>query len=109
MAMTQVENQRRIRERRRAIVVAAKSVPCMDCGIQYPYWVMQLDHVRGEKLAGINQLVGQGSKVPGGASYAKLLAELEKCDVVCANCHADRTFQRKVWPKPGDTDHLEGR
>lgn len=23
-------------------------------------------------------------------------AEVEKCDVVCANCHRERTFQRKV-------------
>jgi hypothetical protein len=30
-----------------------KEVPCSDCGVQYPYYVMEFDHVRGEKVANI--------------------------------------------------------
>ena len=27
-----------------AIIVAAKNVPCMDCGVRYPTYVMDFDH-----------------------------------------------------------------
>jgi hypothetical protein len=26
-----------------------------------------------------------------------ILREIAKCDVVCANCHRERTQQRKAW------------
>jgi hypothetical protein len=31
-----------------------------------------------------------------GSVEAAFEAELAKCDVVCANCHAERTFQRRL-------------
>lgn len=61
----------------------------MDCGIKYPYYVMDLDHRPGEtKLYDPARLVTLGSK-------RKLEQEIAKCDVVCANCHRQRTFDRK--------------
>lgn len=90
MALTNGEKQKRAKERRRALVQAAKSRPCADCGIQYPYWIMQLDHVSGEKLAHISHMVNRSTR-----SIAELQAEIAKCEVVCANCHADRTFRRR--------------
>lgn len=64
-----------------------KKNPCLDCDKTYPFYVMQFDHVRGEKNKEISKLVRHGSKT-------KLLEELEKCELVCANCHAERTFGR---------------
>ena len=64
-----------------------KDRPCADCGIQYPSWVMQFDHVRGEKKFDIAQASS--------ASEKRLLEEIAKCEVVCANCHAERTYDRK--------------
>lgn len=72
----------------RAIIIEAKNVPCMDCGIQYPYYVMQFDHVRGEKLFNIANVRTMSKK--------KLLDEIAKCEIVCANCHAERTYQRMI-------------
>lgn len=66
-----------------------KSAPCTDCQIKYPYYVMQFDHARGQKEFGLHQ----ASRV--GMSRAKVEAELAKCDIVCANCHAARTWQRQ--------------
>lgn len=63
-----------------------KSVPCTDCGQTYGPWVMQFDHVRGLKLANVSDLVGAGTP--------RILAEVEKTDIVCANCHAQREHDR---------------
>ncbi len=60
----------------------------MDCGIRYPYYVMDLDHREGEKKeACVNFIVNRGT-------WDQLVAEIKKCDVVCTNCHRERTFQR---------------
>jgi len=76
----------------RQIVMDAKSQPCMDCGVQYPFWVMDFDHRPDEqKRANINQLM-RNWKV----SEASLREEMAKCDLVCANCHRTRTYERMV-------------
>ncbi len=77
------------RKRRIAACVAkVKERPCADCGVEYPPYVMQFDHVRGKKLF---CLARAGDK-----SLAKIKAELVKCDVVCANCHCIRTHRRRI-------------
>lgn len=72
------------RERNKAIIAKAKDVPCMDCGRWFPPEQMDFDHVRGVK-------VGNPSDMVGGPTHV-LLAELEKCDPVCANDHRTRTL-----------------
>lgn len=74
----------------RSIIDEKKSVPCVDCRVQYSPWVMQFDHVRGEKLFDIGNAT---SKV---WSTSVLLDEIEKCEVVCSNCHAERTHARMM-------------
>ena len=64
-----------------------KDKPCMDCGVKYPPYVMDFDHKK-DKLFNIS------GKVLGGMSFKKLLLEIEKCDLVCANCHRIRTYNR---------------
>lgn len=71
------------------LVRAAKSRPCMDCGQTFPTYVMDFDHVRGEKLFNVSQ--GYQQK----RTLAEVAAEIEKCDVVCSNCHRIRTFGSK--------------
>lgn len=64
---------------------------CMDCKNMYPYWILQFDHRPGtEKLGTI------GGNFISLHSFDVVKAEIEKCDVVCANCHADRTHDRLV-------------
>ena len=62
-----------------------KDGPCVDCGETYPPYVMDFDHVRGEKVFALSDMARRGT------SKAKLDAEIEKCDLVCANCHRERT------------------
>ena len=70
----------------RALVRAEKSVPCKDCGKRYPPHVMTFDHVRGKKKFDVS--LGLRRRL------AEILAEIEKCEVVCVNCHAQRTYVR---------------
>src|SRR5262245_44657301 len=46
----------------RKFVTEEKSRPCVDCGIQYPHYVMDLDHRPGTtKRANFNVLVKRGA------------------------------------------------
>jgi hypothetical protein len=82
-----IERSMRANVRRREFMREMKSRPCADCGVQYPYYVMDFDHREGEeKVFEMNRV----SYVTLGA----LKREIEKCDVVCSNCHRERTYQR---------------
>lgn len=62
-----------------------ESKPCKDCGKWYPYYVMQFDHLK-DKEFNIATNLKRGRP--------KILKEIEKCDLVCANCHFIRTHFR---------------
>jgi hypothetical protein len=66
-----------------------KKVPCLDCGLILHTEVMQFDHVpeRGPKLFSISRSSGK--------NWDMILAEIAKCDLVCANCHVMRTISRR--------------
>lgn len=62
---------------------------CMDCGLfpDVPE-VLEFDHRPDEKKSfGLAQIMGK--------SLDQIEAEMNKCDVVCANCHRVRTVLRK--------------
>ncbi len=63
-----------------------KSNPCMDCTRTYPSVAMDFDHVRGEKHSEVTDMWSW--------SRSKVLAEIAKCELVCANCHRVRTYTR---------------
>lgn len=71
------------------------SNPCEDCGVFYPSYVMQFDHIVDGKRDSIANMVRQG------VSLATLQAEIDKCELVCANCHAERTNSRIREGKDG--------
>src|SRR5207245_2408021 len=55
----EIEGKRRQYRRRVAFIRAAKNVPCTDCGVKYPYYVMDFDHARGEKVTEVSKLIGR--------------------------------------------------
>ena len=72
----------------RAVVDSLKRAPCADCGGVFDPVCMDFDHRPGEmKRANVSYLVKQ-------KSLDAVLAEVAKCDVVCANCHRIRTKRR---------------
>jgi hypothetical protein len=73
-------------ERNSQLIKKAKDVPCVDCGERYPPYVMDFDHVRGEKRTRVGNMMYYSVKA--------LEEEISKCEVVCANCHRERTHGR---------------
>lgn len=79
------ERNRQRRERLRSVIEEAKNRPCFDCGERHPYYVMDFDHRDpAEKRHNVGAVHHFGS-------VKALRAEIAKCDVVCANCHRERT------------------
>lgn len=89
----------------RSLIWEAKARPCADCGVQYPPWVMDLDHLDpGDKSP---KLRGDGRKGRmGSLPMAELVREIAKCEVVCANCHRQRTYlqRHRRWVVAGACD-----
>ncbi len=73
------------RAEKRRIVDELKNNPCMDCGGRFPVVCMDFDH------RDPTQKVREISYMVKGCRIEDILAEIEKCDLVCANCHRIRT------------------
>jgi len=86
-----LSRQRKARKGMRVWVKELKeSTPCTDCGQFFPHYVMDFDHVRGTKIENVSKLYrGLGGK-------KKIIEEIEKCEIVCSNCHRIRTHERSV-------------
>lgn len=67
--------------------------PCTDCGRTFRYWSMDFDHVQQDKIHDINKFRR--------LNLEGTLAELKKCELVCANCHRMRTHRRKLKESGG--------
>lgn len=63
-----------------------KNKPCMDCGNSYPPECMDFDHTSDNKEFNVSKRRR--------ASKRKILEEIAKCELVCANCHRIRTKHR---------------
>lgn len=62
---------------------------CQDCGYNKNPRALQFDHRPGtQKRQNI-------ADMPGRYPTQTILLEMTKCDVLCANCHAEHTFRRR--------------
>ncbi len=87
-ANNDVANKRHHEENRRYLNKYKASRPCMDCGLFFPPYVMEFDHRDpADKLDKVSRLVHY--------KFSRMLAEIAKCDLVCANCHRTRTFNNR--------------
>jgi hypothetical protein len=66
---------------------------CTDCKLPHPPWRLDFDHLDSyQKVSEVSALTS--------FSKAKILAEISKCEIVCANCHRDRTYRRRIQDTP---------
>ena len=75
----------------------------MDCGQRYPSYVMQFDHVRGVKLFDVGAFAATNRPL------THLHREIAKCEVVCANCHAERTHRRRIDKLAAEAASVDSR
>ena len=61
---------------------------CADCGYNSHAEALDFDHLRDKKF-------NIASAPRKGYSWERILIEINKCEVVCANCHRVRTKIRK--------------
>jgi hypothetical protein len=76
-----------LHQQRRILMDFLKEEPCVDCGHCFPAECMHFDHVRGIKQFSLSSSTRYSPK--------KTASELDKCDLVCANCHSIRTRKRR--------------
>ncbi len=82
------------RRQRLKIVAYLEDHPCVDCGETDPV-VLQFDH-RDPK-----NKKKDIARMPGSCTWDKILQEIAKCDVRCANCHLKKTAIERGWyPEP---------
>ena len=62
---------------------------CADCKENYPYWILEFDHLDNKKF-------NIGKYQNNTVSLRRVKEEIKKCEVVCSNCHKNRTFQRRL-------------
>jgi hypothetical protein len=95
-ARTVPGTSRRLEEKRRywrahaKLLEQLRDVPCADCGLRFPSYVMQFDHRdASDKSYTVTRMIGRAGRL-------KILEEAAKCDIVCANCHRERTYRSRV-------------
>lgn len=79
---------RRWQQKNRALLWELKKAPCTDCRESFAPECMDFDHRDPTmKLRDVSRMVGRPSE--------EILAEIAKCDLICANCHRTRTKKRR--------------
>ena len=89
------DSTRRFKQKQTDKLNLLKSAPCLDCKECFPPVCMDFDHRDpSTKVRSISLMLG--------APWEKILSEVAKCDLICANCHRIRTKRRRqgVTRKP---------
>lgn len=88
IARVRQDNLRRKRAAAAELEAYLRTHPCVDCATT-DVRVLEFDHRPGEpKVANVSAMVGMG------LPWGRILLEIGKCDVRCANCHRIATTSR---------------
>lgn len=87
LKVIQKRKKRTIKDNQRYIIELLTFYHCQDCGNK-DVRVLEFDHVRGRKKDNVSKMVANG------LSLETIKEEIDKCDIVCANCHRIRTYKR---------------
>lgn len=83
-----IEDQRARWRHRADLLDRLRSVPCADCRGTFAQCSMDFDHRdAATKVRSVTRMIH--------GSIDRMMAEVDKCDIVCANCHRLRTFERR--------------
>jgi hypothetical protein len=76
------KNRRFAESRRKWLVEYKKTLECVRCGENHPA-TLTFHHKEGT-----DKIFEIGNAIVLGVSLKRLIAEITKCEVLCANCHA---------------------
>lgn len=84
--------QNRHREHKKKLYKYLLMNPCVVCGEKDPI-VLVFDHIeRTSKIIAIGRAVGSWP-------WERIKTEIDKCQVLCCNCHARKTAKEDQWYK----------
>lgn len=82
-----------------ATIIKLKDRPCLRCGGVFPPECIDFDHRDPlQKKITIGRYKGRSIGL-----LNTLLEEVEKCDIICANCHRIRTAEKGGWQSSART------
>jgi hypothetical protein len=88
LRLSNAQNVVRIQGHRNSLAKIKLRRGCVDCGYNDLAEALEFDHRPEEiKLFNISEA--------GGRSWTRIWAEIQKCDIVCSNCHRKRTHDRR--------------
>jgi hypothetical protein len=91
IARVRARNKRVIDDNKLLILDYLKGKCCVDCGEADPI-VLEFDHINpATKIDNVSNISRMGS------SAKKIIAEIEKCEIRCANCHRRKTAKQLGW------------
>lgn len=79
---------KKLRMKKLGVINDLKRAGCCDCGQVYEPYCLDFDHVSGDKVASVAQLLARC------ASLKAILEEIKKTELVCILCHRNRTHRR---------------
>lgn len=83
-----VKHNKKARNKIRQYIRECKNIPCMDCKKSFPHYVMDFDHLYDKKI--------NVADIVKFCSMRMAKEEISKCEIVCSNCHRERTWQRHI-------------
>jgi hypothetical protein len=96
-AIRKRNTSKRRQERKQKILEYLLKHPCVDCGEKDPI-VLEFDHLKNKSFD-----ISDGHMRP----WDIFLEEMNKCEIVCANCHKRRTAKRAGnWYKDTNNDKV---
>ena len=91
MANVKARNQRQRKRNKRQMAAYLLEHPCVDCG-EADVRCLDFDHRDPQrKRANVGKLLADAQ------AWSRIQAEIDECDVRCANCHRRVTSERASW------------
>jgi hypothetical protein len=78
-------------QKRQYVHSLKEGVECLDCGVEYPPYVYDFDHLPEFKKEFDLSSTGMRDK-----TMEQIIAEVAKCELICSNCHRHRTYIRSL-------------
>lgn len=86
IARVSVNKKRHVESAKEYVWAVLLESSCKDCGASDPR-ILDFDHL-SDKSHNVSDMQGRGYSVE------RIQEEIDKCEVVCSNCHRIRTFER---------------